>query len=758
MGNTISGAGSTFHGVHLSAFPSATRVFQETDALGQPLLIGPDKTVVDIIKTLYNPKRIVSVAENFGFLTRDKKDRKYSPGVDDRYVFRSNQSLNDFRSETHLLLRCLCIEWERLGLPLTRDKERDVEVPDKEAAWIAIRDKTAIAPLISKHYDEIQFILSNVDIVLKNCVVRSVNWGWWVVSYSGKDASDINRFQPSLDAFAQAWATLRRTSRFEALSNELWDSAGDPMDTNPGYPFYRGDVNADGVPVTRIRMIEEARDLLDHARRRYSAKEFSSLWQAVLGEVDTRFGKYGLPGMPLCVAPLRRQQPGYKWAHQFRMTSSGLISAYDERGYNSQRVAWMVSYIYNLLISGFHCRLKALRMMLPGMYHDGASRRARLRTLRTSSQAGHCFMAEADYSNYDRNIPVNIVAAVTRIIADDMEDSDYYYDAAMYLHTSSHLIWPDYALGGESHGWAFAPGKLGLLSGVKLTSETGSFVNFIIHIQTLIEAEGWSVQDAVKYIAMYASDSVAIGSREERVYIQSDDSLLIASSLDALVRQGDAFTRLIKAAGLKGEVMLGDRFLMRHMARGRDTPVPSRVWQNTLSNEAPPENAVIFAVGLAARTDGLFGYKSVDPFDTGAFQLPTPCEVRYSRLMTESLLRFTTTASSSLKDVCDYLRLLPTVNTTRGQELADKFRVAATKELAIVELAKIKAMGKNAYSTELYRLLKERHKPASALILSEIIALDPELGGATDLLTAKEHKFFNYAVRSLGVKLVALRK
>jgi len=741
----------------MTAFPARVRPFTETDAHGKDIVLGPGLTLPDIITRLYKPQFIKSVAERYGFLSRDNKEREYSPGLDDRYIFSSWKSVDKFRHDTLKLLDCLNESWVSLGLPLIKDEKRNILVPDKDYAWNALRRTDSTSRLVIQHYREVAFILSNVDIVLKNCIVRSVTWGWWVVSYTGRNSSDLNMFAGALNAFKRALPVLFNSKRFHSLSDALWQDAGDPLDTNPGYPYFRGDLDPNGIPITRIKMVEEAEGLLASARDRHKHDPSHSLWHHTLLEIDARFGKHGLPGAPLAVAPLRRQSPGYKWSHQFRMTSGGLISAEDEQGYNSQRVAWMVSYLYNLLVSGFHCRLKAVRMMLPGMYHDGPSRVRRLKELRDSTKAGRCFLAEADYSNYDRNIPVDIVRRITADFAEFMEDKDYLNEMAMYLHDDSTLIWPDYTPDGDSHGWVFKPGLLGLLSGVKVTSETGSFVNFVIHLQTLMNCEGWTEDQAVNYITMYKTEGVPIGSLPERVYIQSDDSLLIAPTISSLLKQGDEFNRLLKLAGLKGEVMIGDRFLMRHLYGGLDTPVPARVFQNTVSNETPPPSSLIFEVGLAARTDGLAASKSVDPFGTGVVYNITSAERSFTRMMLDMLISDISSANTPLPRAIKFLSVLrDSLNAKRSEQL-NGYRREVVQELALIELVRAAKEGRAALQTYLYSLHKDKFKPGAAAITLEIENLAPELASVISQFALREHKFFVYATGKLGVKPVQMK-
>jgi hypothetical protein len=744
----------------MSPFPKVIRPFTEPVTATQDKVIGPGRTLPDLIRTYYPGATPLALEANFSFLDRHNKDRDYDPRKEDPFVFSGISSISDFHKEARALLGHCTDLWRNMGLPVTLDKDRKVEGPDSEAInQIFYNEKHELHKFVVANIKAISCILSNYDIGKKFCIVRTVSVGWWCVSYKGKRSSDTAYFQASLEAHKQAFVRLMASGAIRSKERELWNNAGDPIFTNPGYPFFSASVDKDQQPVDRIRTIELFRGMNVAGM---------SKWDDLLSLVDRRAGKYGMAGFPLCVAPLSRLQPGYKWNHQMQVTPSGMVTAFDERGINSMRVAWMVPYVYNLFLTPFQVRLKAFRMCLPGLYHDGPAKTLRVKGQIKWSAENRFFVAEADYSNYDRFIPVDIIEDITSFIANSTDKSNYWTDAAMFLHRDASLVWPDYTSISSGNGWLFKPGELGLMSGVKVTSETGTLVNSVVNLQALMNAEGWSVAQAVDYLTMY--ENSAVGSKYERFYIQSDDSQLIAPTPKQLAGQMKAFNEAALKAGLKGEVSLADRFLMREMQDGRDAPVAYRVWQNTLSNESPPANQLVFMAGLCARTDGLFGIKTVDPFQTGKRQQMTGAELVLTYEVVASLKRFIASSAAPYApavkfldtllavvkpDVLNKAREKPNMTVKLSTPLSvtlDSMRYEATKALAEYELAKALAKGGPSLESWLYELYRDKHVPSQSLILEQLKATDSRIADLEHTFEGKEHSFFLYAIEALGIK------
>lgn len=743
----------------MSAFPKETRPFTEPVSATQDKELGAGLTMIDLIKSYYPGALIKAFSGRYGFLDRDNKDRVYSPGDTDPFVFSGLKSLELFRKEAHSLIDVLTQEWVKLGLPLTVDEDRKIKIPDVHAAWEALAPSgdPRIREIVKSKLPEIQFIVANLDIMKKACIVRTVSVGWWAVSYRGKTTGNLGFFADAIKAHKIAFDRFITSQKGKSEIKKYWDEYGDPLFSNCGYPFFSAEIDKEGNPVSKIKVVELFKGILSPTPK---------TWDEVLDRIDYKAGKFGMAGFPLTVAGLRRLQAGRKWIHQFTVTPSGMRTAFDEKGINSIRVAWMVPYIYNVLLSPASTVYKAWRMSLPGCNHSGDIKSRRAKVQREAADKKELWMAEADYSNYDRFIPVDIIREMVTHVSNHFPNSEYWRDASMYLFDKANLVWPDCSSVVEGNGLLFTPGPLGLMSGVKTTGDLGTIVNSIVNLKALALTKKWNVDDMVRYLTQYQEKGLE-GSAYEYYNVQSDDTLIIDRTPEELYLRGVVFNEVAKVAGLKGSIELGDRFLMRHYAGGADRPVPARVWQNTLSNESPPLSEIIFLAGLASRTDGLAGLKTVDPFGTGAVQKMTGVEARFTKAITMSLLKFvgseaavkSKTAITLLQRLSDVLPEAEIAAATRFQATGsekvglDSIRRGISSALAKEQLDAARAAADaKSVTAWLYELYKDRNVPSAALILDELLALDPGLGQKIEALTAKEHAFFRYAADTLGVQ------
>lgn len=739
----------------MSAFPRKVVPFSEPVSATANMTLGPGLTIPDLIKRYYPGTVPMGFSGKLAFLDRDNKERTYDPAKEDGIVFKNLSSINEFSTSALSLIKLLCQMWTDMGYSLKRDDLRQIDLPDSSEVWkLLAQPSSPDGKKVIANMKSIQFILGNVDIMKKAAIVRTVNAGWWAVSYKAKASVDKDFFSMSLNAHRRAIATIVASPKFKNTYEKLWQDAGDPLDTNPGYPFFTAQIDKDGNPVTRIKTVE----LLKGVGQASLAK-----WSDAVVKIDNQAGRFGMQGFPLCVAPLRRQQPGYKPQHQFNITPSGMTTAFDEYGVNSQRVAWMVPYIYNVMLTPFQIMLKGVRSILPGLYHDGESKLKRTAILQQAAASKSLFMAEADYSNYDRFIPIDIMEEIIKMFSDLTDSPSYWHEAAMYLHRDANLVWPDFSSVSEGNGWLFKPGDLGLMSGVKATSEAGTLVNSVINAEVLARTYKWDENRLVDYLTQYLDSSS--GSKFEYYYVQSDDTELIAKDPISLFKQGEFFTLAVTKAGLKGSVELADRFLMRHTYAGDDRPVPSRVWQNTLSNESPPENEIIFLAGLASRTDGMLGMKTVDPFQTGSLQSVTATEALYTIEVIKNLKQFLSTAATPSKTgilildtfLKDYDRIVaaykndPQSLITPNKTIALKLN-ELRKEVSVM-LANFE-MSKNITLNDswLYQLFKDRNIPSSQLIVDQLTAMNASLGHKISEFAAKEHAFFIYSANTVGIR------
>jgi hypothetical protein len=735
----------------LSPFGRLTRPFTDVASNGEDQVIGKGKTLPDLARIFYNISKVTPISANYPFLDRDNKERSYDPGKEDPFVFSNYSSIQKFKDSTYHLIESLVKEWKAMGLPVKLDKDRKLELPDAEMCWENLTADNELGTIIRAQYSTISFILTNVDIMKKACIIRGIIPGWWASSYAGKDAPDADHFNASIRAHLRAIKILETTPRYKRLREELANEMGDPLDTNVGYPYYEAKIDAAGRPLTRYKVL--------HLFEKLGTNNYSV--DNLFANVDQRCKGLGLDGFPFAIAPIRRSSYGWKWQHVFSQTSLGLVTDHDERGSNTTRIAWAVPYIFNLYMSPLQAELKTIRKMIPGLYHDGAAKVQRTKVLQTTNP----YVSEADYSNYDRFMPVNLFMRFMAGYLADKPNGQYWLDMCHALHHRLPLIWPDYVGESKGRGWVFTPKKLGLLSGVKITSEEGSFINSIVNGQSYLDAGLGSEDDLVAYLTMYKDESVPIGSRPHYWDIQSDDTAHYSKDFTVLKKLGDSFLHNVKKAGLKGELMIGDRFLMRSVTLGRDTPVPSRVFQNTLQNEAPITDELTFLVGTAMRTDGMLGQKTFDPFGTKLIQPTLLVEVKYSLNVIEQLLTFLRTARVKQYEAINYLEHMqkaaklmlasgsptPTMPSEIAAEIS-KLRLKYLDMLATREqqLA-MKGESEQTLRSMLYSLHKNSNIPSQKMLLDNILKANPQFGSILDTIAARENTFYKMAMGHIGI-------
>jgi len=746
----------------LSPFKVNFSSFQEIGPKGDNVVISRGATLPEIARVLYELKKpIEHVTANFNFLSRDLfKEREYKPDVEDKFVFNSNASIKEFKDRSLNQLAQLVAIGRAMGLPIVKDDKKGVELIDSDAISLWMNPKHEYHQLLLDKWDDISSLLANQDIMKKYCIVRAVNIGWWVNSYAGKKSAASRACAPALRAFEKAVTIIRKSSKYKDLYKQLEDEVGDPLLTNSGWPYYGSRV-VDGIPVDKVRTVK----LFAGIGVQY--KDYSELAAAFSHAArQTPFGRF-----PFAMAPLRRSQYGNKNAHMFRYSSVGLTYAFDRTGLNSVRTAWMAAYVYNLLLSPMQREIKAIRMMIPGCYHDGATMKRR----HDRRRQARYYIAEADYSNYDRFIPIDILEELITIFCNGYEKKTLIASLARSTFHDMSLVWPDSTGGAGDVGLMISPKLTGLFSGVKPTAEWGSFVNCIINSQALIDAGILTEEGLVQYLTQYVNSE--IGTKEEYFYVQSDDTLLLNKDVQKLDRQATAFSRLAKIAGIKSSLQLGDRFLMRHLNRGRDNPVPARVFQNTLSNETPPDDEETFTVGLAVRSDGMLGHKTFDPFDTGKNQGLTRAQLMVEVGILKDLTHFLKTAKRPVQPAVELTeimynagnRLLNTISTNDDEKFAsnslvhlppevrsniDIKRHDAMKALAELTLKKSQLLpGMNRLQQMMDELMRDKHSPSSAYLLDYIKAHYAAFSDSAVQLVNKENSFYKYAMETVNIPL-----
>jgi hypothetical protein len=732
-----------------SAFPLQKRKPIESMDKGD-FSIPMGFSIPDYIRAVYGQNKVESFHSMFNFLDRDNKERRYDPATEDPFVAKDEKFIPEFKASAHRMLAYLTQEWKDRGYETEMDKDRQIELPS-DAAFVkkilsvdsASWNKDAARWKADR--EDLAYIIAEADIMKKACLVRTVLPGWWVVSYRGKNALRKDRFKKAMNILVRAMHDIMETQVYKDKLEETLADQGDPLDTNVGYPFYSALVDTDGNPISKLEVLDLYKGI--------GTQGWS--WNAVRREIDRRCPNKSLKGYPFAIFSIRRQQPGYKWAHNFTPTTNGLRFSQDVRGYTTNRVAYGASYVLNLYLSSVQSSWKTIRKLIPGLYHDGDAKKRDIEYLGNENP----FMIESDYSNWDRNIPVDLSQDFFKAFCAKIPHGNYYYDLLCQTNSNLSMIWPDWVGDEKGRGHIFNVDKLALLSGLKITSDIGTYMNAIIIITSLLESGVMGETDVYNHLM-----SRVKGKEGDMLFlVQSDDTLLVRKELKSLAKLAAKFSEVSSDSGIKGSLTLGDRFLMRHMYKGKDSPLAARNFQNTLSNEQSYQDPVKFTVGLGARTDGLFGYKSVDAFGGGKFLETTSLERDFSLKVLEELYGFLNTAHIKVPAAIHILELLIrsgqkavkrgskyTVNEIDGRAL-DAERVKWNMFLAKRDLELLQRKGKGAFASHIYELYKDSMSPTRKAILDQILAASPEARSVLQTVSQKETVFYNFALAKLKI-------
>lgn len=742
-----------------SPFPSVVRPFTDSDIRGGDITFPPGTRDIDIFRAIYPGAAFGRLHSRFNFLSRDAKDRVYKPGEEDPFIFKDSSSIRVFFTGFRDDIAVLNALASTLDIPLQKDKDRNV--------FTVSETYTADPSTNPYHRDAVSQIVASHEIALKFALCRAVVPGWWINSYAGKEEQNQGYFAPIVDMLAEAWRELaaQKPALKDKLIASVFAEMSDPLDTNSGFPFFESGLEA------RTKVITTYQPISSLLRGNLTAETVDEVWRLIA----TLTPNPELARTPLAVAVLRRIMAGYKYQHVTAPTPAGLVAKYDMRGLPTARTAFMFPYLFNLMLTPLVLPTTSYRKILPGASHDGPARSARLRTLRTQKP----YLGNFDYSNYDRFQRSDMMRDF--FVGMYAKDSNAKYIGALFERTYKNvpLIFPALSGRTDASGLIVIPKKTGLLSGAKHTSTQGTLHNMIIFLAGQVNEGNWSLEEAKRYVRMYFDGSQP-GSKWESAYFQSDDTLLIGKTIVELEALMKCHAAAAAKAGIKATRAADDRFLMRHLGQGVDTPVTMRVLQNTLSNEHAERDPVIFLAGLAARTDGMLGQKTIDAFNTGKLNSVPRADAIIVQMVMRRMLGVLKTAAqphaaaitlvSVILDAAakmtgiradasitaEIIERLGADGLTQPVKMHSDYAVKldAIRHEAIraVSLHQTNLKADDAFVRFLEQLRVDRNVPSAAMQLQFLQAMNSRASSVLAEAAAKEQRFFHSALSTLAIK------
>lgn len=411
------------------------------------------------------------------------------------------------------------------------------------------------------------------DIVKKLSIQRRHSQTWFLPSEPPPLSKPTKLYSDTAAALAKWYHAAYKRSEVGDLSPyELALRDTDPPDTNAGWPLFSNNIT-DFITIAAN---------LD-PKWKHDAKGWPSATQFKQG-AEALGIQLGVPGTMFSMGVARRAGPTRKALPLYDLSSGLPVGIGTTTGaYTRSRLVYMSSRLFNMAISPGSQQMKAARLSHWMFAHDAASRKKQLAALADAEARGMTII-ESDFSSYDTTFTP--------------EHRSVIYDACLavgFFGTALELLGDL-----DANGSFFTPswggvnpgeateifGRFGLFSGIKETSNLGSF-----HVQVI-------VLKAFIATGNLTLDDVAQGRFP--LFLNLGDDVLLAAppSLSAARYQS-----LAEEEGVIAKLLGGKRMLMRHISGGKEYSVASRIVQQTLANEDSylhPGHAIL---GIAARME-----------------------------------------------------------------------------------------------------------------------------------------------------------
>lgn len=367
-----------------------------------------------------------------------------------------------------------------------------------------------------------------------------------------------------LDAYVKKISSLN--AAYRSMSPiELMMRDSDPFDTNQGAPTFSKD------PAMRFLTCSAL------GLKGYNAKDIIARSRELCVNV-------GLPDYCLWPAAIaRRSGPVTKPQRYYRSHSDGLscVSDSEVQGvYTRGRKVFMMPFYFNMLVSPVAYAMKQGRTAVLGFGHDAESER---RYLEWFTNYQDYEVAESDLSGYD----LSIKPAYRKLLWSICRKYGYNetaLDLLMEYEDNTVVMSPPWnSL--QSGSAAVVIGGVGLLSGLKVTTEVGSAISAAANLKALIKCKVVSEQD------------VTAGNWPK--FLMLGDDILGLNKKGAINK--DIFEESYAEDGLTVKYAEGYRFLMNHIYNGKKFGVASRVIQQTAFNEDSYFHEGQIMLALAAR-------------------------------------------------------------------------------------------------------------------------------------------------------------
>jgi len=413
--------------------------------------------------------------------------------------------------------------------------------------------------------------IGELDIVSKLSILRRHNPMWFLPSPPPPLIPPTSMYVKVAAALAEFYYSRYKKSALANLSPyELALLDTDPPDTNAGWPLFSSNIGD-------FLVLASATDFKGRASG--SSWPKPQEWMTAIEQLGLTLGVQGdmfTMGVARRAGPTRKQIPLYDM-------SSGhpLIESLTAGCYTRSRIVYMAPRLLNIAISPLSMQVKTARLSHWGFAHDAASRIIQMSTFAEAHNQGKRII-ESDFSGFDTTYTPEHRA----VIYDSLERVGFHADSIALLRAldaNGSFITPSWSgpQGGEGER---VSGRLGLFSGIKETTNLGSFHAQVIALKAFIQAKALSLDD------------VAAGRLPP--FLNLGDDVLIAAP-PALTPQ--LYEHAAAEEGVKAKLLDGRRMLMKHISPEGEYSVAARIIQQTLANEDSYLHLGHVLLGLAAR-------------------------------------------------------------------------------------------------------------------------------------------------------------
>jgi hypothetical protein len=700
-------------------------------------------SAMQLIKYIYGNTRVSGLPWRLSYASRDAPGKNHwlNPAKFDAHTLPKNMNVVAFYSEltnkSREILGDINSRWNALGLPSKSMGIMGLPVPDTGTTMA----NPKLMKIFFDNYKELIELVADADSISRFTIQRWVRPFWYIRNMTATNIAVSSGDASLLDAYMTGIAKqMYGTKAGLQLLKETALSTGDPIGTNSGWPIMTATVagKLDSKQYINSIMVQVAKqspknwsegDIMDWGRR-----------IAASAQVVTGFDARELPYATLLT---RRFKPNYKPLPLFQDAYNGHLIG-SVHGAPEQRVAFMFSYLHNLLTTPIMVHMKTTRKLVTGMYHDEEGKRKYASILRKSAANGQ-FLIENDAGGFDTNISYQSFQTASGIINRRLRlpySEELNYSLMMGVRNNPIVLPDPNSTKDETGVLAINHLGTGLQSGSKLTGEWGSIITKWLNL-IAYNALGWmSVDDIYKH-GLTGNFNDGKGLRLQ--LIQGDDNTHIINNADEALALSAMLHKVYSSFGIKADIELSDRFLMRHVFDAEDRPVIGRIFQQRLSNEKAPEHSIVSSIGLASSTENM-GSVTYDAMADARAKSGMQRNVKKQLLPHQrKAIEYILSVYNSAAFPAPYIKELTSIiksgfdsssaTHSQSKKLSDLLRKMAS-ELASMQLGHLdEDTGQYVQSSRsdfIRDLIADQHSPSSAAVLDMLRRSSPDIRNLVD--------------------------